>query len=299
MSYTQIPPTVSYASVATQSWCVIDRLSELPVRTVPSLTLINAASELALPFPTGVFPTKTITQTQQYQEYDSLGRPLYDNGSGGTTSPTDGSGNALPPLMETVSEQIVVSLQEQPGLFSVTEVIAAVINDFLLSYNGYYDWGKLVVFDDRYDTISVYANQQIASGFGSGSAPIFLGPIPGYFSPTTDPAGSILLVAPTLQGIDWLFQIRHGIVGTSGFTGPIQDVPTASRQTNSGNTQEVTKLYPMENTPIPHIGLVDASNQFVNHFWIRTYPNNQAVPANPPSVIPFLLILGSSTGLVS
>lgn len=299
MSYTQTPPTVSYASVVTDAWCVISRLSELPTRTVPSLTLVNFASELALPFPTGNFPTKSIAQTNNYQGYDSLGRPLYDNGSGGTTSPTDGSGNPLPPLMESVTEQVVISLQDQPTQFSTTEVIQAVIDDFLTSYNGFYDWGKLVTFDDRFDTISVYENQQVASGFGSGAAPIFMGPIQGYFDPSTDPGGYILLVAPTLQGIDWLFQIRHGVVGSSGFTGPIADIPTASRQVNGGNTQEVTKLYPMQNTPIPHIGLVDASNQFVNHFWVRTYPNNQASLPNPASIIPFILILGRSSGKVT
>jgi hypothetical protein len=278
---------------------VFSRLAETPTRTVPSLSLINFASELALPFPTGNFPTKSITQTEQYQSYDSLGRPLYDNGSGGTTSPVDGSGNALPPLMESVTEQVVISLQDQPTQFSTTEVIAAVINDFLVSYNNYYDWGQLVVFDDRFDTISVYANQQVTSGFGSGSAPIFLGPIQGYFDPITDPGGYILLVVPTLPGFDWLFQIRHGVAGTSGFHGPIADVPIASRQVNGGNTQEVTKLYPMQNTPIPHIGLVDATNQIVNHFWVRTHPNNEAAIANPPSIIPFILILGRSSGKVT
>jgi hypothetical protein len=279
--YTQTPPTISYPAVSTNAWVVISRLAETPTRTVASLTLVNGASELGLPFPTGNFPTKTITQVEEYQSYDSLGRPLYDNGSGGTTSPTDDDGNALPPLMTSVSEQVVISIQDQPTQFSTTEVIQACINDFLTSYNGFYDWGKLVVFDDRYDTISVYENQQVASGFGSGAAPIFMGPIQGYFDPTTDPGGYILLVAPTLQGIDWLFQIRHGIAGTSGFTGPIADIPTASRQVNSGNTQEVTKLYPMQNTPIPHIGLVDATGQFVNHFWVRTYANKQADVPNP------------------
>ncbi len=298
MPYTQLPGQISYPDVSTSAWVVISRLAEVPVRTVPRLDLLNHASEFALPFPSGRFPQKTITRTEYYQQFDSLGRALYDNGSGGTTSPVDGSGNPWPPLMVSVSEEVVVNLQDNPDQFTLPEIFHAVEADFLVKFP-FYDWARLVVFDDRYDSISIYQNQQTTSGFGSGSHPIFLGPIQGFFDAGANPSGHILLVAPPLQGVDWVFQIRQGVAGPSGFKGPLADIAMASRQTNSGNTQEVTKIFPMENLALLPKMLTDASSALVTHFWVRTYANNQDVLPVPAPIIPFILILGRSSGLTT
>lgn len=297
MPYTLVPPPIIYPDVATKAWVVLSRLLEAPTRTVPRLSLIDNASEFALPFPSGVFPSKAVSRTVDYQEFDGLGRPLYDDGSPeGTTDPDDGAGIHYPPRLVAVEEEVIVNLQDNPDQFTSGEVFRAVERDFLVRYP-FYDWAKLIVFDDRFDSISIYQNKQVASGFASASHPVFLGPVQGFFDSLTDPRGHILLVAPTLPGVDWYFQIRHGVTGGSGGMGPIEDIAQASRQfiTTPGDIAEVSRIFPMENTPIEATMLTDAAGVEVTHFWIRTYANNQDRLEAPYPIVPFLLILGRST----
>jgi len=257
------------------------------------LGYVNHSSEFALPFPTGRVPYKAATRGLDVQDYTELGQPLYDDGSPeGTTNDTDGFGVPYPPLMVAVSEDQLVSLRDFPELFTLEEVKNAVVEDFLRAFP-FYDQGQLVLFDDRYDAVTRYADQQAVAGLASGSHPFFLGPFQGEFDQETNPRGHFLLVAPTIDGTSWYFQIRHGIAGPSGFKGPIQDIGQASRQQDE-TYQELTPILPMVNLPLAPEMLTDANGDEVSHFWVRSEVSGLLNPPYPS--VPFLLVLLRSTG---
>lgn len=290
MSYSLLPAQLDYPPIDTPTWVVISRLSEEPIRTVPSLDLVNHASEVALPFPTGVFPLKVVQRTFDAQAFDDLNQPLYDDGMGGTTSDVDIDGNPFPPLRESVTEESTVSLQDSPNLFSAEEVFKLVENDFLKAYP-FYTWAKLIIFDDRIDGVSTYQGKQRASGFGSGSHPLFLGPFVAPFDTSSTPRGHLVLIAPRSQGFNYYFQIRHGVAGGSGFMGPIEDIAQASRQ------GEVYHLFPMENLPISDVMLTDSNSVETSHFWLRSADNGIYLQPDQLPVLPWLMLMGRKTGL--
>lgn len=296
MPYSQLPPNVSYPDVNTDLWVILSRLQEHPIRTVPRLDLVSHAAEFALPLPTGRIPEKVIQVTEDYQAYDALNRPLYDDGMVGTVDPIDtGTGLPFPPFLESVTEDVIVNLRDSPQEFSLAEVFRIVEKDFITKFP-FYDYAKLIVFDDRFDTISTYEGQQEASGFASASHPIFLGPVFGLFDRNTSPRGHLMLVAPTIAGVDWFFQIRHGL-NVGGSKGPVSDLAQASRLTNSGTGGEARRIFPMENFPVSAAALTDAATIETTHFWIRTAVNHSVALQRPYPIIPFVMILGRSTGL--
>lgn len=296
MPYSQTPIRVAYPNIQTEAWAVISKLSELPLRVVPSLAFVNHSSEFALPFPTGRVPYKAVTRTVSLQEYNDEGQPLYDDGLGGTTNETDGNGVPYPPLMDdNATEDQLISLRDFPELFTLEEVREAVVEDFLRAFP-FYDQGQLLLFDDRYDGTTAYQGQQAVSGLASGSHPFFLGPFQGQFDATTDPRGHFLLIAPLIEGASWFFQIRHGVAGlVYGFKGPIADLDIASRQQDT-DYQELTPVTPMVNLPLIPKFLTDGAdpNVEVSHFWLRSRVSTILQPPYP--IIPFCLILLRGTG---
>lgn len=285
-----LPSRILYPPVQSTAWVVISRLAEAPTRTVSNLSLVDSVEEFALPFPTGRFPSKYVSFPFSRQAIDALNRPLYDDGSpSGTSATTDISGNSLPPKMVSDTEQRLVSLQEYPELFTLAEVYKAVQDDFLAQYP-LYKWTYLTCFDDRTDSASVYQGQQEVSGFGSGGHPLFFGPIQGEFDASADPAGHLLLVAPPIHGVNYYFQIRHGVSGTSGHKGPLLDLSQASR--NGG----VANVYPMQDLVVTQAMLTDQSGAKVTHFWIRTAVDGTSLLERPYPVIPWIMILGRPTG---
>lgn len=288
MPFNMQPPTVAYPAVQTNAWIVISRLSETAVRVVPNLSFVNHASEFALPIPSGVIPYKIATRDIEVQKRDALGRPLYLDGVVETVEDSV-SGVSLPPAMETVSEEQLVSLRDYPSQFTMAEVFAAVQADFLKAFP-FYNTANLIVFDDRYDGASVYQDQQEASGLASGAHPLFIGPIPGQWDLGSTPNGHLLLVAPALDGIKWYYQRRYGIAGTSGGKGPISDIEHASRLDN------IFSIEPMKNTPITDAMVTDDAAVSATHYWIRTGESGQSNLQRPYPIIPFIILLGRSTG---
>lgn len=297
-AFSLLPQEILYPPIETDLWVVISRLNELPVRTVPNLELVNHSSEFALPLPTGRVPSKAVNIDAEVQMYDDVGRPLYDDGLGGTVDDEDIDGNPLGPLTETVTEERVVNLRDNANLFTLTEVMQLVESDFLSKYS-FYDWSKLVIFDERYDSVSIYEEQQQASGFASGGYPLFLGPFFGIFDSATEPRGHLMVVAPVIDGIDYYFQIRHGVAGVNGMKGPVADIAQASRLANTGDGGEITRLYPLENLQVTEEMLTDAAAVENHYFWIRTGENNRFVQPKPYPTIPFIIVLGKSTGSIS
>lgn len=290
MPYSQLPPTILYPPIATDVWVVISRLSEKPVRVVPNLNSVNHASEFALPFPSGEIPTKVVDVSFDKQIIDDLARPIYDDDTmEGTSEDLDIDGEPLPPKMSNVSESRLVTLRDYPDQFTLQEIFQYVVRDFLKAFPFYND-GTLLVFDDRFDAVSLYQDKQHTSGFATGGHPIFMGPIQFRFDASSDPRGHLLLVAPEIKGINWFFQIRHGATGVNGQKGPIDDLQQASRQ------GEVFYLYPMANVPVTADMLTDSSNVEVTYGWIRTGENGLAIIQKPVPVIPFIVLLRRSTG---
>jgi hypothetical protein len=254
---------------------------------VPSLDLVNHASEFALPFPTGEYPSKVTTTTTQVQQRDALGRPIYDDGLGGTTNDLSNTGTPLPPLMGTVTEQQTVSLQDQPTAFSLDEVRSAVENDFVVKYP-FYDWCKVHIFDDRLDPVSAYQGLTRASGFASAGHPLFMGQMQISLDLSTNPMGYLMLVAPVIPKVDWFFQIRHGVV-VSGQKGPLSDLLQAQR------FGEAYQLFPLEVFTITPAVMTDGAGVVTSHFWLRTQAHAAAIIEPPYPVIPWLAFLGKHT----
>lgn len=296
MPYSQLGATVHYPKIQTDVWVIISRLSRVPVRVVPDLRLVNHASEFALPIPTGVIPEKVVVLSEEVQDFDGLARPIYDDGSPeGTVDAVDGNGAAYPPKLITVNEERVVSLRSNPELFGITEIISIIETDFKNKFP-FYNWAKLVIFDEAYDSTPIYQGQQEATGFAAGGHPLFIGPIQGTFDTLTTPRGYLMLVSPNIEGIDYYMQIRHGVAGVNGAKGPILDIEQASRQSTGG---EIFRLYPLENTAITETMLTDASDTEITYFWIRSAINGRVRLERPYPVIPFLIILGRTTGGVA
>lgn len=304
MSFSQLPATIAYPPVQTGAWVVISRLSETAVGIVPSLDLVNHSSQFALPLPSGTIPKKVQAETIQVQAADALGRPLYDDGMGGTPSDVDGGGNPLPPKMVALVEESLMTLRDRPEMFTLTEVLQAVLNDFLAAYP-FYDYGYLVIFDDRVDSISTYQGMQNVSGLASAAHPLFMGPVFGRFDVTTDPGGTILprghlfLVAPDTPGVNYYCQIRHGVAGAGGGTGPLATIAEAAQQGSSpGSNPEVFYLPPFANTPVTKAMLTDngLTPTEVSYFWLRSEANGLVALPTPIPTIPFLVLLGRSTG---
>lgn len=297
MPYSLLPPEVLYPNIDTDLWVVISRLSETPVRVVPNLGLVNHASEFALPLPTGIIPQKLVSVNIDVQKYDDLGRPLYDDGLGGeTTDEVDGNGDPLEPFLISITEERIINLRDDPEEFTLTEVIELVQDDFLSNFS-FYDSCMVILFDDRYDSTAIYQEQQVNSGFASASHPIFVGPIFTSFASEPDddtaPRGHLMLVAPQIEGVEWYFQIRHGVDEGSGYTGPIVDIEQASR------LEEIYRLYPLENFPVYKSNITDAGNVEVSYFWLRTGETGSTVINPPYPIIPFLIFLSRSSGSVS
>jgi len=299
MPYSQLPAELYYPPIDTSAWVVISKLTELPDRTVPSLQSVNHSSEFALPFPTGKFPSKTVSVSVSKQKFDDLGRPLYYDGSSDTTEDQDVDGNFYPPSLETIYEEKTVNLRDEPEYFSLKEVTDAVENDFLNKFP-FYNWARLITFDDRYSSLPTFASKQGASGFASASHPFFVGPIPFETTITAPPEGidpeddpvpraHLLLVAPELPGINWYWQRRHGS-STGGNTGPIEDIGQASR------LGEIFRMVPMNNFPVMALYTLDADGVDNDKFWLRTGLNGTYIVNVPYPVVPFILLLGRSSG---
>lgn len=290
MSYDQTSNRISYPQVETDVWVVISRMSETPVRVVPTLSAVNQASEFAIPFPTGQIPYKIEAIDIEVQVFDELDRPIYDDGLGGTTSDIDGDGEPYPPLTETISEDTILSLRDYPTYFTLAEVLNLAQQDFLRAYP-FYDSANILLFDDRYDSTSTYEGIQEASGLASGAHPFFLGPIRFYGDPENATQGHLLLIAPNLEGINWYWQRRHGVAGGGGGVGPIQDLEQASR------LGEVFRIQPFINFPVTTIMLTDANEIPVetNHYWLRTDAAGGVDLQRPFPIVPFIMILGRST----
>lgn len=289
MSYDQTPARIAYPQIETNVWVVISRLSETPVRVVPSLSAVNHASEFALPFPTGSVPYKIEPLDIEVQVFDELERPIYDDGEvGGTTSDVDEDGEPLPPLTETISEDTILSLRDYPSMFTLSEVIQLSADDFLRAFP-FYDYANILLFDDRYDGTSIYESIQESSGLASGAHPFFLGPIRFIGDPDGETQGHLLLVAPNLEGVNWYWQRRHGTVGVGGGVGPIQDLEQASRE------EEVFRIHPFTNFPVTTVMLTDAEEDETNHYWLRTDAAGGVDLQRPYPIVPYIMILGRST----
>lgn len=299
MPYAQTPPQVLYPNIQTNSWVVISRLSEAPVRVVPNLGLLNHSSEFAIPLPTGRIPQKTVDVTLDVQKYDDLGRPLYDDGLGGeTTDDVDVDGNPRDPVLVSVTEEMIVNLRDNPEQFTLSETLALAEQDFIDHFS-FYNGCKIIIFDSRYDAISIYQEQQRASGFATATHPIFVGPIYGSFAPPADPdetpRGHLMLIAPEIPGVEWYYQIRHGAAGDNALTGPIADIEQASRVGYNGGS-EIWRMYPLENFQIVTARVTDSAGNIVSYYWVRTGENGSVQLEQPYPVIPFIAILARDTG---
>ena len=297
--YLQDKIEVLYPPVGAGAWVVISRSTERPDRITHDLSQVDMAAEFALPLPTSSFPTKFVDSEVEYQLYDDTGLPIYDDGNpDGTTSPESDSGLPWPPKTQTETVQTEVNMLSNPGAFSLEEVSRAVVND-LLSFYGFYTWGQLILFDDRQSSLPSFEGLSGASGLGCGSHPLFIGPIQGRFSaveyqqgdndgppsPSSAPVGHIMVVAPEVEGANWYFQISHGTTESNNFSGPVRDIPQASR------LGEIFRIFPMCNIVVAPTMVLSKGRQ-VHHFWVRTGDQDPSNFQEKSPVIPWIAVLG-------